>query len=148
MSRTKKYIFIGLGIIATSIGMVGIFVPVLPTTPFLLLAAFLFSKSSERFLYWLCHNRLCGKYIDNYRKGLGLPLMQKIMTIALLWLTIGLSAFVFIDTLWVKIMLIGIAIAVTTHLILMKTYKPEDVEDQSEKVKAEDLEIQPHFETK
>ena len=74
--------------------------------------------------------------------------MQKIMTIALLWLTIGLSAFVFIDTLWVKIMLIGIAIAVTTHLILMKTYKPEDVEDQSEKVKAEDLEIQPHFETK
>jgi len=140
MSTTKKTIFIVLGVLATSIGILGMFVPILPTTPFLLLAAFLFSKSSPRFLNWLCTNRLCGKYIDNYRKGLGLPLLQKILTIGVLWLTIGLSAFVFIDTLWVKILLIVIAIAVTTHLIIMKTYKPEKDGFQSD-----ELELQPYF---
>lgn len=136
MSKIKKSIFISLGVLATAIGIIGIIVPVLPTTPFLLLAAFLFSRSSERFLHWLCTNRLCGRYIDNYRKGLGLPLLQKILTILVLWLTIGLSAFVFVDRLWVKILLICIAIAVTTHLILIKTYKPENEEFHREEIEA------------
>ena len=140
MSRTKKIIFTSFGVLATSIGIFGMFVPILPTTPFLLLAAYLFSRSSERFLYWLCHNRLCGKYIDNYRKGLGLPLKQKILTITLLWLTIGLSAFVFVHTLWVKISLIVIAIAVTTHIIVMKTFNP-----QKGKFQSDELDVKSNF---
>lgn len=125
MSKLKKLTFIGLGITVTLIGLIGIVLPILPTTPFLLLAAYLFSKSSDRFLHWLLTNKLCGRYIDNYRSGRGLPLKQKIFTILLLWLTIGLSAFVFVDSLWVKILLMIIATVVTLHLVMIKTYQPE-----------------------
>lgn len=141
MTKVKKYTYIGLGIVATTIGIIGIFVPILPTTPFLLLAAYLFSKSSERFLHWLLTNKLCGSYIDNYRSGRGLPLKQKIFTVLLLWITIGLSAFVFIDILWVKILLILIALAVTLHLIMIKTYKPD-----THGIQEEHLEVQPDLE--
>jgi uncharacterized protein len=134
MTRIKKYTYIGLGIVATVIGIIGIIVPILPTTPFLLLAAFLFSKSSERFLNWLLTNKLCGSYIDNYRSGRGLPLKQKVLTVLLLWVTIGLSAFVFVDTLWVQILLLLIALAVTLHLIMIKTCKPDATHIQTEQL--------------
>jgi uncharacterized protein len=107
------------------IGIIGIFIPILPTTPFLLLAAFFFTKSSERFLHWLLTNKLCGSYIDNYRSGRGLPLKQKILTVVFLWLTIGFSAFVFVDKLWVQVLLLLIAMGVTLHLIMIKTCRPE-----------------------
>jgi uncharacterized membrane protein YbaN (DUF454 family) len=125
MSKFKKYLFITLGTISTALGIIGIFIPVLPTTPFLLLAAILYSRSSEKFLHWLYTNKLCGEYIKNYRDGKGIPLKQKIFSIMLLWLTIGSSAIFFIDSLWVRIMLGVIAIGVTTHLVRVKTYRPE-----------------------
>jgi uncharacterized membrane protein YbaN (DUF454 family) len=121
----EKVIFISFGTLFTALGIIGIFIPVLPTTPFLLLAAILYSNSSERFLNWLYTNRLCGSYIKNYREGNGIPLKQKIMTIIMLWLTIGLSAIFFVEALWIKILLGGVASGVTIHLISIKTYKPD-----------------------
>jgi len=141
MTRIKKYIYIGLGILATIIGIIGIFIPILPTTPFLLLAAYLFSKSSERFLHWLLTNKLCGNYIDNYRSGRGLPLKQKVLTVLLLWVTIGLSVFVFVDTLWVQILLLLIALAVTLHLIMIKTCRPD-----TNGIQTEHMDVQPDLE--
>ena len=141
MTKLKKYTYIGLGTILTIIGIIGIFIPILPTTPFLLLAAYLFSISSERFLHWLLTNKLCGSYIDNYRSGRGLPIKQKILTVVLLWLTIGFSAFVFIDKLWVQVLLLLIALAVTLHLIMIKTYRPE-----TNGVQKEQLDGQPDME--
>ena len=61
-----------LGTVCVFMGFIGIFIPVLPTTPFLLLAAYLYGRSSERFLNWLVTNRLFGRYIDNYRSGRGI----------------------------------------------------------------------------
>ncbi len=78
MSKFRKYLFISLGILATGLGLLGVILPVLPTTPFLLLAAILFSNSSEKFLHWLLTNKLCGGYIRNYREGKGMLLKQKI----------------------------------------------------------------------
>jgi uncharacterized membrane protein YbaN (DUF454 family) len=124
MSKFRKNLFIILGIISTALGIIGIFIPVLPTTPFLLLAAFLYSRSSDRFLHWLYTNRLCGTYIKNYRDGKGIPLKQKILTIVLLWLTIGSSVIYFINPLWLRVLLVIIAIGVTAHLVRVKTYKP------------------------
>ena len=87
------------------IGILGIFIPVLPTTPFFLLAATLYAKSSKRFYDWLLSNRFFGKYIKNYREGKGITLKIKISTIALLWITIGCSALFAVNILIVKCIL-------------------------------------------
>ncbi len=101
----------------------GIFLPILPTTPFILLSGFLFSKSSDKFHLWLVNNKFLGKYIKNYTEKKGFPLKEKIFTILLLWITISISAFYFVQLLWLKILLFIIAIAVTIHLIIIPVYK-------------------------
>ena len=97
----------------------------LPTTPFLLLAAVCYARSSKRFYDWLMANRWCGAYIRNYREGRGITLRQKALTISLLWLTIGYTVWFVLSLWWVKLILLGVAGGVTFHLIRMKTLKPE-----------------------
>jgi uncharacterized membrane protein YbaN (DUF454 family) len=123
LSRPVKMILIVLGLLFTGIGLVGIVVPILPTTPFLLLAAACFLRSSDRLYNWLLNNRVFGRYLRNYIEKKGIPLGVKIFTISLLWTTILISAFIFIDIIWVRILLIIIAIGVTIHLLLIKTYR-------------------------
>ncbi len=101
------------------------FLPVLPTTPFLLLAAICYARSSERFYHWLVTNRWCGAYIRNYREGRGIRLKQKVATILLLWLTIGSTAWLATPQWWLRWILLGIAVGVTIHLVKMKTYKSQ-----------------------
>ncbi len=113
------------GTVCVGLGMLGIFLPLLPTTPFLLLAAACYIRSSEKFYRRLIANRWFGKYIRNYREGRGVPLSTKTMAISLLWITIGYSAFFVVDILAVRILLILIAVGVTTHLVLLKTYRRE-----------------------
>jgi len=119
-----KYLLVIAGTICVVLGTVGIFLPVLPTTPFLLLAAFLYARSSERFIHWLLTNRWFGAYIRNYRQGNGIPRREKILTISLLWTTIIFSILFVVINPWVKILLACIAIGVTIHLVRIKTYKP------------------------
>ncbi len=132
MIKMKKVILIFFGTLFTVLGIIGVFIPILPTTPFLLLAALLYSNSSERFLHWLVNNPLCGDYIRNYREGKGMPLKQKIMTIVLLWITIGASAIFFVDLFWLKALLFGIALGVTIHLVRIKTYQPDTLGQSKE----------------
>jgi uncharacterized membrane protein YbaN (DUF454 family) len=121
----KRLIFIG-GFISLILGIIGIAIPILPTTPFLLLASAAFAKSSEKFNRWLLNNKILGAYIKNYREGKGLPLKIKVLTISLLWITILISMFFIIDFLWLQILLLCIALAVTIHIILIKPKKIED----------------------
>ena len=72
----EKWLYLTLGIISTSLGFLGIFVPLLPTTAFLLLAAWLFARSSDRFYFWLLNNRIFGKYITAYLQGKGMPMIS------------------------------------------------------------------------
>lgn len=125
MNPIIRSLFIALGTLSVAFGVVGIFVPILPTTPFLLLAAFFYARSSERFLHWLLYNRWFGAYIRNYREGRGMPRREKILTITALWLTIGLSATFAVPVWWGKLVLVLIAAAVTIHLLKIKTYQPE-----------------------
>ena len=81
-------------ILSVGVGILGIFLPVLPTTPFLLLAATCFVRSSEQLYRWLLTNRWTGEYIHNYREGRGMPLRAKVISILLLWLTLGCSALI------------------------------------------------------
>jgi uncharacterized membrane protein YbaN (DUF454 family) len=100
------------------------FLPILPTTPFLLLAAVCYARSSKRFYDGLLTNRWCGEYIRNYREGRGIPRQQKAVTITLLWLTIGATAGLAVSLWWMRLFLIGIAVGVTIHLLRIKTFTP------------------------
>lgn len=123
ISKPIQILLITLGTFFVGVGIVGIFVPILPTTPFLLISAALFARSSSRFYDWLINNRIFGSYIKNYREGKGIPLRLKIITIALLWITIGCSAVFAVDIFWVRIMLIIMAAGVTVHIIRIKPKK-------------------------
>jgi uncharacterized membrane protein YbaN (DUF454 family) len=125
MKSLTKTLLIACGMLFTALGILGVFLPVLPTTPFLLLAAGCFARSSERFYRWLLTNRWCSRYIRNYREGRGIPLKQKVLAISLLWLTIGYAAWFVVSPWWAKLILLGVAVGVTIHLMRIKTYKPE-----------------------
>jgi uncharacterized membrane protein YbaN (DUF454 family) len=123
MSATlKRYLLIALGTICLAIGIVGIFTPVLPTTPFLLLAAACYLRGSQRFHRWLMNNRVFGSYIRNYTEGRGVPTRVKIITLALLWATIGIS--IWLTANWiVTIVLLIVAAGVSLHIALIRAKK-------------------------
>ena len=120
-----RVLLIAAGSISVGLGVLGIFLPILPTTPFLLLAAFCYARSSEKFYIWLLTNRWFGEYIRNYREKRGVPLKVKIYTLLLLWITILSSAYFFVPVVWGKILLLMIAIGVSWHLIYIKTLEIE-----------------------
>ncbi len=121
--KSIKWILITSGTILVGLGVLGIFMPLLPTTPFLLLATLCFARSSKRFYNWLLNNRWFGKYIRNYLDKKGIPLKAKIFTISLLWITILFSAIVVVSILFIRIILILIAIGVTIHILSIRTLK-------------------------
>lgn len=124
MRRFMRAMLIAIGTACVALGIVGMFLPLLPTTPFLLLAAACFARSSERFSRWLLTNRWCGEYLRNYREGRGMRLGQKILTLLMLWLTIGGTVLLTASAWWVDLLLVGVATVVTAHLVHIKTYKP------------------------
>ena len=111
------------GFLFFGLGVVGVFVPLLPTTPFLLLAAACFARSSERFYRWLLGNRWFGAYVRNYREGRGVPAKVKIFSIALLWIAISSSAAFVVSNLVVRIVLVVIAVGVTVHIVSIRPSK-------------------------
>ena len=131
MKNIRRWLLIACGMLCVAVGVIGIFVPLLPTTSPLLLAAFCFARSSPRFYHWLLHNRVFGSYIKNYREGRGMPLRSKVVTLGLLWLTIGFSI-IYIAPWWIKLLLLIIALGVTIHILWIKTYRPDMVVQPSE----------------
>lgn len=126
MKRLQHFLLIAGGTLFVALGVIGILVPVLPTTPFLLLAAVCYAKSSQRFYDWLMTNRVFGSYIRNYREGRGISIAHKIVSISLLWLTIGYAAGFAVSQWWLKLILLGIAAGVTLHLVRVKTFRPDE----------------------
>ncbi len=119
----KKGIFVVAGTISLGLGAVGVFLPILPTTPFLLLSAACYYKGSERMHRWLLSNKLFGSYIRNYKGGKGISQMGKIFTLFLLWITICYSALFMVNNYIVQIVLFAIAIAVTIHIMTLPTFR-------------------------
>jgi uncharacterized membrane protein YbaN (DUF454 family) len=127
MNKIRQIVLTACGTLCVVLGVMGMFLPILPTTPFLLLAAVCYARSSRRFYDLLLTNRWCGDYIRNYREGRGIPRQQKILTIALLWLTISASALFAVSLWWVRLLLFGIATGVTIHLLRIKTFTPAPI---------------------
>jgi len=124
-NRAIRGFWITAGTISLGLGIIGIVLPVLPTTPFLLLTAYCYDRGSERLHEWLMNNRVFGGYIRNYSEGRGIPLRAKITAISALWVTMGISAYLFMPWPWVRILLIIIAAVVTIHLIRLPTFRRE-----------------------
>lgn len=117
----KKGILVTSGTFFLVLGFIGIFIPLLPTTPFLLLAAACYVRGSKRFYNWLIKNKWLGKYIKNYQEGRGIPLNIKIISILVLWLTIVFSTFIIVSNFIIQIILFIIASGVTIHIMTIKT---------------------------
>ena len=88
--KALRILLIITGTISLGLGAVGIFFPLLPTTPFLLISAACYLRGSERMYNWLLKNRWFGEYIKNYQEGRGIPLKTKILAISVLWITYSL----------------------------------------------------------
>ena len=99
--------------------------PLVPTTPLLLLAAFFFARSSDRFYNWLLANRWFGRIIRDYRDGRGLTMRDKVVTIAILWLTVGPSVVFLLPVWWGRALMVGIATGVTIYLWRLPTAPAE-----------------------
>ncbi|MCW4004133.1 MAG: YbaN family protein [Candidatus Bathyarchaeota archaeon] len=122
--QVKRTLLIIAGTICLALGVIGIVLPILPTTPFLLLAAACYLRSSERLHKWLLNNRWCGEYIKNYQQGKGVPLKTKIAALTILWVTILYSTFFVVhEILIAQIVLLAVAVGVSVHLIRMPTFK-------------------------
>ncbi len=124
----RKAILIFVGTVCVGLGVLGMFLPLLPTTVFLLMGAYCYSKSSERFHNWLLTNKLCGKYISNYKSGRGITLLQKISTIAVLWASIAFSVWMMNGKLWVSVLLAAVAVGVSVHILWLKTNRGEEMQ--------------------
>lgn len=115
-----RYILIGLGLITLSLGLMGIVTPGLPTTPFILLTAALFAKSSPRLHQKLLNNKITGPYLNRVNNGLGIKGL--LISISIMWLMITLSVFfVFKDSVMFYIMpCLGIIGTVAQIIVLSK----------------------------
>jgi uncharacterized membrane protein YbaN (DUF454 family) len=119
----RKWLLIAAGVIALGLGVIGIFIPLLPTTPFLLLSAACFFRSSDQLYTWLISHRWFGSYIRHYREYKAITLHAKVVTLLLLWSVIGYTAFGIVTDWWVRLLL-GV-IAVTIHILHLKTLTQE-----------------------
>lgn len=121
-SQPLRWLLIGSGCVALALGILGIPLPVLPTTPFLLVAAWCFGRSSERLLRWLLTNRLFGDYLCRYMQGGGIPRRVKAAILITVWITIGLSACA-VSRWWLRILLLCVAAGITVHILRIHTRK-------------------------
>lgn len=119
--KLKRRLFVIAGSIAMVIGITGIVVPILPTTPFLLLAALCYMRGSQRLYKALLCNPFVGNYIRNYLEGKGMSLKMKIWTLSLLWSAIVLTAILATESLIIRIILAIVLIGVTIHILKIKT---------------------------
>ena len=117
---TIRYALLTLGWLSVALGVIGIFLPVLPTTPFLLLAAACFARSSERFYLWLIQHPRLGPWIRDYLDGRGIPLKGKLYSIALMWASIGLSCYL-VPMFWARLCMLSSAVLVSLYILKQKT---------------------------
>ncbi|MFD1361192.1 YbaN family protein [Lentibacillus salinarum] len=125
MKQVKQLFLMIAGSISLGLGILGIILPLLPTTPLLLLAAACYVRSSEKLYHWLITNKYFGSYIRNYRDGKGIPLKAKVTGVIVLWLAMGYSIVFIIPLPAVQILLAAIGSYFTWFILKQKTLQKE-----------------------
>ncbi|HEX5841401.1 MAG TPA: YbaN family protein [Pseudomonas sp.] len=115
-----RYSLLAIGWLSVALGVIGIFLPVLPTTPFLLLAAACFMRSSKRFYLWLVNHPQLGPWVVDYLSGQGIPLKGKVYAIGLMWLSIGISSYL-VPLFWARLFMLSSAVLVSLYILKQKT---------------------------
>ena len=123
LPKFYSYLYKISGFLLVLIGVIGIFLPILPTTIFLILASACFVKGSPRANEWLRNHKILGAYIKNYQDKSGLTVNAKVINIAFLWIMISVSALLLTQEFYIQLLLFAIAIGVTIHLLIVKTKK-------------------------
>jgi len=128
-SPLRRTVYFGVGAVSVVMGVIGIFVPIWPTTCFLLLAGWCFARSSERAERWLHENRLFGRYLRDYReRGIISPRVRN-ASVSVLWVFITASALAVGGRIWVVLLLVTVAVAVTLHLFSLPTERAPSAAD-------------------
>ena len=122
-SKARRTLYNVLGMVCVAVGIVGVFVPVLPTTGPVILASILFAKANPRMHAWLLSNRLLGPYLDNWHNKTGITMGHKIGTCAVLWAGLGVSMVV-VSAVWLRVLLAVVGVAVTWHVFSLRTRRP------------------------
>jgi len=125
-SAFLRWVLISCGWISVVCGVIGIFLPIMPTVPFLLLAVACFAKSSVRFHTWLLEHDHLGPLLHDYLKGGGIPLRAKLTALSMIWVSFPASVILFAEARWLKILLIAAAVAVSSYLLFLPTAPPHD----------------------
>jgi uncharacterized membrane protein YbaN (DUF454 family) len=124
LNSAKKAVLVAAGSVCLVLAVLGVFLPLLPATPFLLLASACYVRSSERLHGWLMGNRVLGGYIRNFQERRGIPVRAKVATVAVLWLSLLYSIYR-LDYLWVELMLVGMGLTSSFFIFRMKTLKDD-----------------------
>jgi uncharacterized protein len=125
-----RWLLLGTGWLGVGLGAIGVVMPLLPTTPFLLLAAACFARASPAIYHWLLNTRILGQYIRDYRARLGIPLGAKVFALSVLWITILSSVIWMVPLQPARVLLLLIAVAVSVHLLRLPTRRHERLNHQ------------------
>jgi uncharacterized membrane protein YbaN (DUF454 family) len=119
LNSVKKAVLVAAGSLCLALAVLGVFLPLLPTTPFLLLASACYVRSSERLHGWLMGNRMLGPYIRNFKERRGLPLRARVTTVVVLWLPLAYSVYR-LDALWLEVLLLLMGVTWSVIILRMK----------------------------
>lgn len=129
----KRYLLIVAGTIALGLGFLGVFMPLLPTTPFLLITAYCYMRSSSRLYHWLIEHQIFGAYIYNYITYRAVRKSTKKGILIFLWITLAVS-FIAINILHARLFLIAVGIGVTTHIHMLKSMPDEEFVQKADRL--------------
>jgi len=117
--KSKFLIFIGS--LSLFLGLLGIALPLLPTTPFLLLSATCYFHGSDKLYHWLMAHPTLGPYIHSFREEKAIPFRVKVVSVTMVWVTLLYCIFFVVNSLWIKLLLLFLAIAISWHILSYAT---------------------------
>lgn len=123
----KRNLLIVAGTLSFALGVLGIFLPLLPTTPFLLLAGACYARASTKFYNWLMNHRVLGGYIRDWRSNKGIPVRTKVLALSLMAICFGISAVLVVKSLYPRIGFLSIGVLVAIYIIRLPTRRQSEV---------------------
>jgi uncharacterized protein len=132
LDHAARWMLIAAGMICVGLGAIGVILPGLPTTPFLLLAAYCFARSSEHFHAWLINHRWFGSYVRNFEEGRGMTRSAKATTVLIIWLSFGVTIVFFVPVVWGQVGMVLMAVTVSLYIVRLPTPRSEPDSEQAE----------------